>query len=1360
MIRNSSLQWYVATSFVLIINLISDGSFRKRIDLSVKINHINSITKSGNVKISLNAAGNFATLPSQPNDYFRSKNSGGWNDLNTWESSVDNTTWENATLHPTSNASRISIRPTHTVTLSANASAKDLIIEGGGILTNSGPGGGYTLIIADNGTQEPDFKIYGTYLLFGKPPTFGTGATARVYANGLVRIDENMGSGQSEDFASSSNVTFNTNSVFEWNINKPFKTSGSIYFPNSGMEIPVFRVSKNPLSVGTGITINGILDVNTDFTFSGGSDKKFRNGIVGNSTLTHTAGRFIIGGSNAILGGSSLSIVLSSIMYLESSVTVPKDSIVRITGASLNNIIDGNAFSIEGTLDATNIIITNTENKTIKVSGTFRTVHAGGFSGVGSSIPSMFGSINLLPGSTIELYSTGNQNLLVRPDFSNVIFSGGGIKKVSSLFAPKGTITIKDNAILDGGVHNIGDENTNLTMTDNSRLILNTLGRNPGADGVYNLAGGVIQFNNSSLTKQTIRGTTSLPVTGNSVIYNQIEVTGNNVGIGNGNINLREGGKFTVKSGGIFEVNAQSIKAATGSANQQVIVESGAQFKVGNEHGFHGLERNTPPIGVSSIHPNISIGNIILQPNSTVNYHRTNLVQTAGLQTITASTPYHHLIISGNQEKTAQLNSTIEIKGNLTKTTEAVFKHNNSTILFSGSVSQDYKSANPQMVFNNLINQNEVGLNIQDSLSVFKTLTLSNNSKLNINAVITLQSNLENTANVGPIPSNASIKYHTNGRFMVERHIPNHPKAWQLIATPVHGDQTIHQAWQEGMVQGMNTTNNKAGGVGNAKPRYGTTITSDRPTWANDGFDAFTGAGPSLKIYNHLLNKWEGVSSTYNPVQNATGYMLMIRGDRSVIDFNQPATETTLRTLGNIYAPGTLLPPSTVVPNTPGLFISVANPYASAIDFYSTDRTNLSESYIIWDPKLTNGIYSQYGLGAYRTISNGIVVPSSENYIDGSIPFIQSGQAFFVQPAGNATAAGSISFSESAKTSGNSAIFRKGNTFINPDAHIRLNLYLKFKEESILLDGNMTQFHPEYNPLLDELDAIKLNHYGENLGILSNTKTLSIERRPIFRETDTLFYSLFGLRKQQYELEFLSQKTDISGLDAYAEDVYLNQLSILNPSGSTRIGFEVNSDPGSYNNNRFRVVFKSAMGPLPVTITHFSAAAQNREVIIKWLSENDSGIDNYILENSINGIYFNHHSDITAKNGSANNYQILDQKPFSGYNFYRLKIISKNGEIQYSEIIKIEIHQGFSHFNLQPNPVIDGRVNLHFTNQVKGNYQLRLLNLSGQIISIKTIFYNGQNRLEIFNILHEPEGLYFLEITKPNKEREFLKIVY
>ena len=1300
----------------------------------------------------------------EPTDHFRSRVSGNWSDITTWESSSNGINWSNATGIPTSVANNILIRNNHVVLLTAITTAKLLTIEAGGTLTNAATGGGFSLTIIDDGTSEPDFKIYGTYILFGTQPVFSSGATARVYSNALVRADENNGSASSDNFAASSNVTFLTDAVFEWNINKPFKTSGITYFPNSSpTDIPIFKVSKIPGSVGTGaLIINGILDVNADFTFIGGSNKIFRNGIVGKNTLTQnstTNNRFIINGNSAILGGSSLSIILSFPMQLNSSVTVPKDSSITISGASVDNNISGNILSIKGKLDVTGITLTNTAGKTIVVTetGTYRTAHPGGFSGGGSSIPSDVGTVSLEPGSTVELYRNDNQTFFSRKDFSNLIFSGGGIKKPSSGFDALGTITIKDDAILDSRGYTIGSTNTHLTMTDNSRLIVSTIGRNPAIDGIYNLAGGTIQFDNSDGTKQTIRGTTSLPIAGTSVVYNQIEVTGNNVGIGNGNINLREAGKFTLKSGGVFEVNAQSIKAFSGSTNQQVIVESGATFKTGSQHGFHGLESIIIPIGVSSIHPNIT--NIILEPNSVVNYHRENPTHTGGDQIITTTLPYQHLIISGNQVKTAQIDGTIEIKGNLSKTTDAIFKHNNSTVVFNGPTFQNYHSAAPQMVFNNFININTVGLNIQDSLSIFRTFALGGNSKIHINADMTLQSNLENTANVAAIPANASINYSAGNCFIVERYIPGHRKAWQLIAPPVHGNQTIREAWQEGMAQGMDAVNNAPGAPGNLRPGYGTTITSDRPTWFADGFDKFTPAGASIKTYNILTNKWDGVPSTNIPVQNKEGYLVIIRGDRSVIAHDQPATATTLRTKGRIYAPGSFPAPSTIVPFLPGSFILVGNPYASAIDFSSTIRDNLSDSYIIWDPQLTSNDYSQYGLGAYRTISNGYAVPSSGNYLDGSIPPIQSWQAFFVQLAFDATTAGSISFTESAKTSGSRPHFRGGNNMPKPVADLRTNLYLPNNGNSILLDGNLIQMSNQYDPNLDQFDIHKMMNNGENLGVLNHSGTLAIERRPLITGTDTIFYSIAGLKKQAYELEIIAHRFDDTGLEAYLEDVYLNSQTKVNISGSTRVHFLVNNEIGSYNSRRFRIVFKNAEGSLPLTITNFTAEEINNRVLLQWASENESGIEKYIVEKSATGVEFSPLAEINANNKSPNNYQLTDQSPVPGNNYYRLNTFHKNGRTDYSAIVKLTINSEPALISLSSNPVLNGQINVRFSNQVKGMYLMRLLNVTGQPLLRKKIYYNGQKIVEVFEIDNKPEGIYYLEIMKPGGERILLKVI-
>ena len=358
------------------------------------------------------------------------------------------------------------------------------------------------------------------------------------------------------------------------------------------------------------------------------------------------------------------------------STFVPVGANVTVSGANINNNFPSNLFTINGTLDVTDKGINNT-NGTVIINGTFRTANTGGFSGSGSSIVS--GGISVNTGSTIELYALGNQSLNARTDFKNLIFSGSGIKTPNGPFNPNGTITIKDDAIFDcsGVVNaiNIGDDNTNLTMTGNSRLIVSGYGPNPKMGGVYNLTGGVVEFRNTGATAQTIR----------SKNYQNIEITGTNVLMSEGNITLNDLGTFKIKNGAIFTVNDNTINGPIGS--QTVTVESGGLFKCGTVKGFHGFTITPIPIKSSAL--NSDIENIILQPNSTVEYSRSSPPLSDGDQPITTANGliYQNLILSGTGNKTAPSDDLI-IQGNLSKTGTCTFIHNNGAVIFNGMAAQ------------------------------------------------------------------------------------------------------------------------------------------------------------------------------------------------------------------------------------------------------------------------------------------------------------------------------------------------------------------------------------------------------------------------------------------------------------------------------------------------------------------------------------------------------------------------------------------------------------------------------------------------------------------------------------------------
>jgi hypothetical protein len=117
-------------------------------------------------------------------DSFRSKTSGDWGNVGTWESSHDGTTWFNATLTPDNNANTITVQTGHTVTVTANVSEDQLTVNGtlalAAGLTNLGPtniASGGILQINSGGFISNTAPVYaaGSSLVYNASGNYGVG---------------------------------------------------------------------------------------------------------------------------------------------------------------------------------------------------------------------------------------------------------------------------------------------------------------------------------------------------------------------------------------------------------------------------------------------------------------------------------------------------------------------------------------------------------------------------------------------------------------------------------------------------------------------------------------------------------------------------------------------------------------------------------------------------------------------------------------------------------------------------------------------------------------------------------------------------------------------------------------------------------------------------------------------------------------------------------------------------------------------------------------------------------------------------------------------------------------------------------
>ena len=575
-------------------------------------------------------------------------------------------------------------------------------------------------------------------------------------------------------------------------------------------------------------------------------------------------------------------------------------------------------------------------------------------------------------------------------------------------------------------------------------------------------------------------------------------------------------------------------------------------------------------------------------------------------------------------------------------------------------------------------------------------------------------------------------------------------KKWRFLSIPTNTTQTIQAAWQEGCGANQNCVAN-----------YGTQITG--PGGVGAGFDLYT-ATPSMKTYNSITNSYTTVPNTNtalinNPSNNTVAYFVFVRGDRSATTFASPASPTILRTKG-VIKQGNQSLVSISSPAT--AFTAVGNPYPSRLDLRKmTPSPTTATKVYVWDPMATIG--SAYGLGAYQTLTyngtNFTVTPGGGSYgapYNEDPNYIENGEAFFV--GGNASAY-NITFKENIKASGNNLVFFAQG---RPQS-LEANLYINNNGATSLMDGIRADIGNNFSNDLDDDDAYKIANSTENVSLKRNGKLLSVERHNIIGIKDTFFLNLGNVRVQNYEWQLEMDNLDQPGLTGFFEDNYLQTIIPLDLDGSTNVNFNIENIPGSYAADRFMIVFSQPTGALSVTFTSVKAYSQSSNINVEWKVDNESNINQYIVEKSINGIQFTSVASLQAisNNGGSASYAISDTKPVEGYNYYRIKSVDLNGTTAITNIVKVLMGEIGQEITVYPNPVINGKINLVLNNQPAGKYNIRIFNKAGQVIKECLIQHSQGNSTEAIQLdNYIPHGIYHLEVNKPDGTQTNIKVVY
>ncbi|WP_155975681.1 T9SS type A sorting domain-containing protein [Daejeonella oryzae] len=723
-------------------------------------------------------------------------------------------------------------------------------------------------------------------------------------------------------------------------------------------------------------------------------------------------------------------------------------------------------------------------------------------------------------------------------------------------------------------------------------------------------------------------------------------------------------------------------------------------------------------------------------------------------------------------------NATIKLNGftlTLGTSTVSVIKEEGSVIgsstsnlILQGSFITDLKfDQTADGISNSLknitLNSNGQTVNLGNPLKVIGNL-IPTTGVLSSNGNLTMVSTATTTSNIGSFTAGADV----SGIVNVESWLTGGPatnsvstnanRGTRTMSSPVN-DATTSVAVFKQLQAYMFITGSGSGGF---------------DVYPTDPF------AETLFTYKESATYDQGALAQYNliPDINNTripaglGFFLYYRGDKSdnntaagskvVSPFDTPESMSiTYRgqiNKGNVNMNLSYTPNSGLRDPEYNGFNLVGNPYPATIDWTKVTRSNNSivdNMIAIIRPgggmiTYSGGIITNGGQGA---IPSGASV-ADPNYTPEIPYYIQPGQGFYVRTR---AANSFITFTENSKAISVAGVSTAPARLLSNGLVTQNSLQPKILRLTLKDDFNTDEtaivFKKDFDASFGALDATYLA--GSSVTLSSQTsdgKNMAINFMPDINDVSEIGLTVNSASSGNLKLNFLNV---IESFDqqVFLKDIFLN--NITNVKENPVYEFLIDrSNSLTFGSERFKIIFKE---PLVTKVKYFSFVGKAVRLgsELKWITDGEVNNDYFEVEHSRDGISY---STIGKIKGAGNtsvktNYIFLDEKPYQGINYYRLKQFDLQGQYTHSEVITItNINPLKANFSVFPNPARN-ELNLKIDLISNQPIQLNIYNTSSQKVITRT--FTSLNYGEYFkqDITSLNSGVYIVElIDLGNKE--------
>lgn len=178
---------------------------------------------------------------------------------------------------------------------------------------------------------------------------------------------------------------------------------------------------------------------------------------------------------------------------------------------------------------------------------------------------------------------------------------------------------------------------------------------------------------------------------------------------------------------------------------------------------------------------------------------------------------------------------------------------------------------------------------------------------------------------------------------------------------------------------------------------------------------------------------------------------------------------------------------------------------------------------------------------------------------------------------------------------------------------------------------------------------------------------------------------------------------------------------------------------------------QTATRPLPVNLLSFNAQLVNSDVRLNWRTGSETQNDYFEVERSVDGRTYTSIGQVAGTNGNtARSYDLTDAGVTSLPTrklFYRLKIVSLSGQIEYSNIVLVQLDaRGGLITSVLPNPFRD-KVSIGINAPNNGKMDIAIVDMAGRVvIKQQSVINKGFSTESVQGVDRLGAGIYSLRI--------------